>query len=203
MQNWPSIAELEIIKRLPKDLRKKLHEIYYTATPLLDKIKEVFPEYTIHDIRHSTEVIKILDWFIPKELRNAMNHWEIFLLLSAAILHDIGMNRFPNEGDLEKEVIRENHHIRSEKYVNSHWVELKLEDQHQARIIGRICRGHREDPSNEELYDPRDKYREYNINVPLLAILLQIADDLDLDYRRAPLEYYRERFPLDPISEVE
>ena len=198
---WREIAELEIIKHLPEELREKLYEIHRAAEPILDKIKDTFPEYTIHDIRHSNKVISILDWLIPEELKRAMNDMEIFFLLAAAILHDIGMIRLRD--DETKEIIRKNHHIRSEKYIERHFKELRLDDHHQARIIGRICRGHREYPDDREKYDPREKYKEYNINVPLLVMLLQIADDLDLDFERVPLEYYKEIAPLDPISEQE
>ncbi len=54
-------------------MRDKLKVIKAKAKPLLAKIIDVFPEYTIHDIRHSEKVIEILDWLVPDELKSGMN----------------------------------------------------------------------------------------------------------------------------------
>lgn len=65
---------------LSKSLRNKLNVIKGEAEPLLERIKEVFPKFTIHDIRHSEKVLEILGWLVPDELKEAMNDWEVFFL---------------------------------------------------------------------------------------------------------------------------
>ncbi len=100
--------------------------------------------------------------------------------------------------------IRDEHHLRSEDFIVKNFKDLVIEDEHQAMIIGRICRGHRkEDLHNKDLFNPHRIYKQYSINVPLLAILLRTADELDLDFARAPLIIYEHITPRDPISKVE
>jgi len=199
-------VRLRLEDRLPQNLRGKLVKIKGKAEPLLAKIKEVFPEYTIHDIHHSNKVIEILDWFVPDQMKSAMKEWEVFFLLCAAVFHDCGMAKLLGLEDTGESEIREKHHIRSEKYVVDHWENLGFDDKHQAEIIGRLCRGHRETPDNTEDYNPRRKYErvhgeDKSINMPLLVMLLQIADALDLTFERAPWEYYEKICPkLERIS---
>ncbi|MEM2914238.1 MAG: HD domain-containing protein [Candidatus Bathyarchaeia archaeon] len=162
---------------LPQELKEKLEKIRKIVEPILDKIKETFPEYTVHDIRHSNEVIKNFDLIIPKDLQEKMYPYEKFFLLAAAILHDIGMVKFPDLREQDKEEIRVNHHIRSEEYIEKHWEELGFDDPHQAKIVGRICKGHREDDDElrvKEKYDPARPYQNEPINMPFLAMVLQI-----------------------------
>ncbi|MEM2087516.1 MAG: HD domain-containing protein [Thermoproteota archaeon] len=191
---------------LSPELKEKLEKIRKIAEPILDKIKETFPEYTIHDIRHSDEVIKNFDLIILEDLQKNMNPYEKFFLLAAAILHDIGMVKFPDLREHDKEEIRRNHHIRSEEYIVNHWKELGFDDNHQAIIVGRICRGHREDDDklrDKEKYDWTKVYQNDSINMPFLAMVLQIADELDLTFKRAPLEYYQDNPKLGKIGKEE
>jgi len=194
---------------LSQNLSNKLEEVRRRAEPLLEKIVEVFPDYTIHNINHSDKVLRILKWLVPDELKKAMNEWEVFFLACAAVLHDCGMAKFSETEKVEKSEIRRRHHIRSEEYINEHWPELGFDDRHQASLVGLLCRGHRESPSTyRERYTPDSKYRTgayiNNINVPLLSMFLQIADALDLDFERAPLDYYERIYPdLEPIGQQE
>lgn len=195
-----NVKDLSLEHKLRPDLKEKLIKIKERAKPILDKIIEVFPEYTIHDIRHSEKVLNILGWFIPDRLIEAMSPWEVFFLACAAVLHDIGMIRFSDKEKTSENEIRKEHHKRSEIYINTHWSDLGFDDSHQAFIVGRICKGHRERPKDQEEYKPNQKYKtgpkeENNINVPMLVMFLQIADALDLDFERAPLEYYEKIYP--------
>ena len=119
------------------------------ARPKLDEIEALFPSFTDHTVRHSESVIAILDWLIPPEVRDALNEWEIYFLLAAAYLHDIGMaenypgspagpawenylqqylSRHPgvsidDEDTLQavvRDFVRDTHHHRSEEYIRHH-----------------------------------------------------------------------------------
>lgn len=183
------------------------------AEPLLSKIGETFPEYTIHDIRHSEKVLENLGWIVSDSLKERLNIYEIYFIVAGAYLHDIGMVDFPELREELKEFdereqlanhIRENHHLRSEEFIIKQYKELAIEDPHQAEIIGRICRGHRK----ENLHDPKlfesDKlYKSHSINIPLLAALLRIADELDMTFERAPSVIYEHIPPRDIISKEE
>jgi hypothetical protein len=76
----------EVLKGKPvgESLFHNLKRIEEKAEPLLSRIVETFPEYTIHDIRHSKEVIKNLNLVIPDTLKADLNEYEpvhIFMIL--------------------------------------------------------------------------------------------------------------------------
>jgi len=223
---------IEILRTKEKEdkLYHKLEEIKANAEPLLAKITETFPEYTIHNIKHSEKVLEKLDEIvIPDSLKQEMYVYEIFFLMASAYLHDIGMVDLPELIEKHKEefeefirreklkepeisdeetkrmFIREHHHLRSEEYIVEHYEDfgIKKEDEHQARIIGKICKGHRkEDLSNKE-FDSDRSYKNETINEPMLSAFLRIADELDLDFERAPLIIYEAFKPKDAISQEE
>jgi hypothetical protein len=64
-------------------------------------------------------------------------------------------------------------------------------DTNEAFIIGKICKGH----SKEDLSDTRDFKYDYafnleKINIPLLASMLRLANELDIAYTRTPKIIY-------------
>jgi hypothetical protein len=222
---------IEVLRTKEKGdkLYHKLEEIKAKAEPLLAKITETFPEYTIHNIKHSEKVLeKLEEIVIPDSLKQEMNVYEIFFLMASAYLHDIGMVDLPeligkhkeefeefirreklkepeiSDEETKRRFIREHHHLRSEEYIMEHYEDFCIKDEHQARIIGKICKGHRkEDLSNKE-FDSESVYTTATIiNEPLLSAFLRIADELDLDFERAPLIIYEAFKPKDAISQEE
>ncbi len=212
-----NMAEKNIIETLRskedgEKLANRLEDIRSKAIPLLGKIGETFPEYTLHDIYHSENVITNLDLLIPDILKENLNIYEIYFLVASAYLHDIGMVNFPRlvkeseivEKDDWVEHIRNNHHLRSEEFIAENYKDLMIDDSHQATIIGRICRGHRkENLSDMNLFDPNLIYTKYPINIALLSSLLRIADEFDLTFERAPLIVYEHVPPRNEISNYE
>src|ERR1700732_1629885 len=59
--------------------------------PALGRIAQTFRQYTAHDIRHSFNLIRLMDRLIPGATRRKLNGIEIAFLLLAAVLHDAGM----------------------------------------------------------------------------------------------------------------
>jgi hypothetical protein len=218
----------EVLKGKPvgESLFHNLKRIEEKAEPLLSKIIETFPEYTIHDIRHSKEVIRNLNLVIPDTLKANLNEYEIYYLIACAYLHDIGMVNFPEfikeedfkefsenakrrnpevaDEEIIRKYIRENHHLRSEEFIVKYFKDLSIEDEHQASIIGRICRGHRkENLYDRNLFKPDRGYKNFPINIPLIAAFLKIADELDLTFERTPAIIYEVIQPKEPISKEE
>ena len=181
--------------------------------PILESIKIYFPEYTPHDIDHSELVLKRINELIPDALKEDLKTYEIFFLIVSAYLHDLGMvdinpSKIPSKikDDLEKKkkYIRDNHHIRSEDYIIENYKMLKIPDIQQARIIGRICRGHRKESLNNiKKFDPKQTYKNQIINVPMLASVLRLGDELDLTFERIRLIVYELGLITDPISKSE
>lgn len=189
-----------------------LAKVEKNAEPLLSRIVEIFPDFTEHDIKHSRRILKELKKIIPSSLKNRLNVYEIYFLIASSYLHDIGMVNFPEliagsqfaNIQLLRDHIREDHNLRSERFIIKHFKDLGLEDVFQARIIGRICRGHRrENLQDRELFRPDKIYKEHAINIPLLAAFLRIGDELDLTFKRTPVVVYEHVPPKDTINKNE
>src|SRR5690242_6180593 len=59
--------------------------------PALGRIAETFKQYTVHDIHHSVNLIRLMDRLIPAGTKKKLDALEITFLLLAALLHDSGM----------------------------------------------------------------------------------------------------------------
>jgi len=51
----------------------------------------IFDEYTLHDITHIDEMLKILEWLIPNETKEIMSPADWLLSVLAIYFHDLGM----------------------------------------------------------------------------------------------------------------
>lgn len=51
----------------------------------------IFEEYTIHNITHIEEMLKIVEWLIPEKTKKSMTYAEWLMLTLAIYFHDLGM----------------------------------------------------------------------------------------------------------------
>ena len=72
-------------------LKGLVNDVADTVGPLLGQILVTFRQYTVHDIPHCQNVIKLMGHIIPAETRGKLNALEITFLLLSALLHDAGM----------------------------------------------------------------------------------------------------------------
>jgi len=157
------------------------------ARKVLTYTAGAFPFYTPHDFAHSENVEENLNWIIPEPVKQEMNPFEVFFLALAAWLHDWGMVCRPQEAP---EQARHDHHVRAEQNFEEmhHLLNLTL---HEARIVGRISRGHRKEDLRSPLYDEQIYGANVHIDVRFLAALLRLADECDVTHNRVPeLIYY-------------
>jgi HD superfamily phosphodiesterase len=159
--------------------------------------------YTDHTVTHSERVIGLLDGLTagmmatPKRLSSA----EVFVLLAAAYLHDIGMQdeRFaggdPSASSVQRlEIIRDAHHE-----VSAEMIYRAAEDPVQAVYLGLpddpdlveatalVAKGHRRVDLASVDYDSL-VHGDETLRLRLLAALLRFGDELDIDHRRVDLE---------------
>ncbi len=149
--NFPS--KLEIIEQETEKIWKK-GEFYHVY-------------YTLHGLDHSNYVIKILEKLIDGlNPEDKLNDTEIFCLLSAAYLHDVGMlckdpdddAKAAQKSELKKrpysvqDLIRDEHHIRSGRYIKEHGTDLKL-DHIEVECVRLIAEGHRQIKLDSKEYD--------------------------------------------------
>jgi molecular chaperone HtpG len=233
------------------ELSEKIKKIVEYLSPLLARIPENMPEFTLHDSNHSAKVVEIMGDIIPAETMKNLNIIEVGLLILAAYLHDIGMTCSPeerkhiiNNSDDYKllfkldtikneefhnakrnnnhrladfiedqaftEYLRRNHVIRTEKFIK----EAETTGNFKCMWNGvpfhkhliSICNSHGEPVKS--LYDlsiwPRNTLVSNKIiNIQYLAIILRLADILDLDPERTPKVIYEFINPQNPISIIE
>lgn len=180
----------KILKSTDSDYYARFKEIESSVISVMSNTRFFFPTYTNHDFKHLTNIENIMNDMLTEEIKQDLSDEEIFCLLSAAWLHDIGMIPINNEKDeydsmtLEErkifaEKVRLNHNIRSKCYVENHKEELKLDD-FEADIIGNICKGHRQVDLGK--YD--DVHSKTNVRLSSLSAILRLADECDVSYNR-------------------
>lgn len=185
---------MSYVKSLRTHLEEKNRHLFSKLELIEDEAKTImtytvskFPYYTPHNFLHSINVEEILNWLVPDEIKPDMSDYELFFLIVASWMHDWGMVGATNE---DAEEIRENHHVRTEEFFEKLHDKVHLTLQ-EARIVGRICRGHRKDDLFSSLYENFFLGSNILIRVRFLAALLRVADACDTTANRTPeIIYY-------------
>ena len=208
-----SLHLIEILENEDPSLKANLDTIKNKAADHLLRIPEFFGDYTPHDIHHKERVVGYLDMIIPDQIKKVLNKYEIYFLLAATYIHDIGMIKFSESEEKsllnlhvpEEDIsdwLREHHHERSEAYLIEYHRDFHIDYKAEAKIIGRIARGHRkENLSDPKLFNNNRNFSTVFINEQLLAAFLRIADELDLSFERTPMIIYEHVYPKNPISQ--
>lgn len=143
------------------------------------------PHYTDHGETHCKTVEMNLDELIPDDLKNEINEYEIFLLLSSVYLHDIGIMCAITSQE-ENEEIRKNHHKRSEQFITNKMKDLL--NGPERYTVGKISFAHRDFVPLDDIVQVRtirhDTLGNKQVRVRYLAGLLRLADSCDLCYTR-------------------
>lgn len=203
MDYYSHIEKMPIIKRLEgtrfKDKFVNLVEFVaptLEAGPLLSSIG-----FTPHDFKHHIkDIYSLLDKMLPKSFYEKYSAGEnLFVLLTSALFHDIGMAEEWSEdvrarhSEIGKEVFLEPFHKNDVGHVIKVNVDAKY-SEYIADIIYAHSDIKRKDGSRIETF--RELYKKYEsleystqcdqeeINVPFLAALVRLADELDITYER-------------------
>jgi len=191
--------------------KSKLENIIGHSKNLFKKDVLHHKYYTLHGMDHSHAIISKLDKLIDGiSPNNKLTRAEIFYLLASVYLHDVGMLiSYPEDVERAKtisiqkkkpftkeDLIRDEHNIRSGKYIIEHELDLKL-DHVESECVKLICEGHRLVDLTTENYNDR-LVGDERIRVRLLAALLRFSDELDISYQRAPkvlMDIFKEDMP--------
>ncbi len=157
--------------------------------------------YNDHTVDHSERIIALLDGLTAGVMGTdkKLSPGEVFVLLAAAYLHDIGMqNEQFAGGDLE--AIRAAHHEQTAEMIYRVWedpanaVNLALgDDPALVEAVALVAQAHREGAAHRKVdlssaeYDPLPHGGE-TLRLRLLGALIRFADELDIDHRRVDLE---------------
>lgn len=184
-----------------------LHSIKSQVAPLLDV--DIYHHFTDHSSAHSERVIDIIGKLLNGQ--NNLNEDELFVLLAAAYLHDIGTQirkndllKFPGLEDLlsqsddmkranlESEIdllsfVRRWHHILTHFMITDLLRNyFGLDSCPYTEEIALVAQGHRKVELTSAEYRRRGAVR-----VDLLAAFLRLADELDCNRDRIDLRKMR------------
>lgn len=152
--------------------------------------------FTDHTVTHSERILAILDGLTAGLMKTGrrLSEIEIFVLVAATYLHDIGMqDERLAAGDLDR--IRDQHHQQSAEMIHSVFESPHsglsslrvMEDPTLVEAVALISKGHRKVPLGAAEYEPL-AWGGGTIRLRLLAALLRFADELDIDHRRVDME---------------
>jgi len=181
----------QIIKKGMSIILKK-----YELEKDLNPWESIVDYYTLHGYQHCHNVLIKLNYLL---INATLNPYELFYILSAVWLHDIGMIEYPDNYDILK--ARKYHHITSVNYFKNHFApeyienktlpgEFKFTNKDKSSIC-EIIRYHRRDENIlevEEFFD-RDGI-ENRVFLRFLCAVFRIADGIELDNSRAPFFIY-------------
>jgi tetratricopeptide (TPR) repeat protein len=198
---------------LEKELRKRSPEYYN----LYDKIKNwttniifqdrnIIPEQVEHDVNHINEVMNYANILLKGKIKgDFFDSKDLFLLLSAIYLHDIGMYRGwkealnikGNTGELsrdERQRIRNNHAKTSGFFIRSFSkslpksledaltpLEKKILSEELNEMLAFICESHNQ-PNIETFLEGTvpTKFPTTRIKIKLIIAVLQFCDTLHM-----------------------
>lgn len=205
-----------------EEILKKDHILYSQfedVKKFSEKIWEnnFMPWFTNHDPEHSKEIIGLLNQVLePLSSSNVyfLSEHEIYILLSAAYLHDIGMQHLKKSGKSidtltqeDYDSVRKWHALESFNIITSRFETLERDgyrfpdiDEHYIPAIAKVSKGHATD-FFEDVIDGFKKNPETPVNrvvrCELLTALLMIGDELDLHGKRVEFSKLRNFIPSD------
>lgn len=203
MGYYSLIEEMPIVKRLEGTKFKDsfMNLVNYVA-PILERGPSLSAiGFTPHDFSHHVkDIYSLLDKMIPKAFYEKYNTGEnLFVLLTGALFHDIGMTKEwsdevrvrhseigkheflePFKENKIDSVVKQNIEARYSDYIGdiiyAH-SDIKLDDGSKIETFREIY-------NKYEGLEYSTKGKQEEINVPFLAALVRLADELDITYER-------------------
>ena len=203
-----------LLEKALKKMAPELHQIFrntaFAVQNILSRFKILFPDYTDHSEFHSLTVIDSCNRLIGSNQIKKLNADEIYILLVAAYLHDVGMGISEKDYDEFKDIlgekefiqehptanradfVRDKHHEFSGLFIEKYGDVFEIPTPEHLFAIKQVARGHRKtDLMDEKEYPERFELPNGNtVNTPYLAALLRISDEIDVVATRNPLLLY-------------
>ena len=219
--NYKDIADIELWKLFKKKAKEEELENEFVLSVSevcrfgIDKSKDIirfFPNFTLHDITHIRNVCNWMTMLLGNR-KEELSACEAAMLLMGACCHDVGMSVSEEQkkeiaekvGDSERDqrsYVRKNHHELLKKHITpGEWQRLDNKGMLQRKGIRltdllNLCKSHGENLGNMKvLHNP-------SYDIKICAVLLRLADILDLDSTRAPQHLF-EHMGLDSPEDFE
>ncbi|MCL0058669.1 HD domain-containing protein [Dehalococcoidia bacterium] len=173
----PSGQVEQLLKQVDLKLHKRFVEI---KAKVIDSIagRQQRSDDTESGEKHLRSVHELVDRLVPLNKLQNYNPIELFILLVAVYLHDIGKS-------LGGKVDNNTHHaITGRNAIIRAFVDLGLEEP-EALAVGYLVEGHGHGEI-KQLPEKTGVYPHGVIRIRYLSALLRLADDLDMCFTRAP-----------------
>jgi len=155
-------------------------------------------------VKHSRRLEGYLDRLIPDEFKEKLKPAEVFILLYAVYLHDIGYRKDDRSIESEDHPKRSKEKILKEPatYLFGNFPYRGSDPPSAAKAVATVCYGHAPE-SICPLDSIPDKFSDQSLcsetlNLRLLAALLRLADEMDQPYMR--LGHLRKHISLVEIG---
>ncbi|MCR5221370.1 MAG: ATP-binding protein [Lachnospiraceae bacterium] len=198
------------LKELDPPLHLRFRDTVFATQKMLSRFKLLFPEYTDHSELHSMTVIDSCNRLVGTEQIGKLNADEIYCLLTACYLHDVGMGIGEKDyeawkdqlgaeaffashpGAQKADFVRVYHNEFSGMFIDKYAELFEIPSAEHTFAIRQIVRGHRKtDLFDEEAYPAALKLANGNtVCLPYLASLIRLADEIDVVATRNPLILY-------------
>ena len=193
------------LRELDPALHRRFTDVLFAAWNMLFRYTRYFPEYNDHSGLHSMGVIEYCNLLAGEDQISSLNADEIYVLLMACCLHDAGMGISPEEfdefsGSLDLEeyfrkegsvprdrIIRDFHQEFSALLIDRYASFLELPSPEHLFAVKQVVRGHRK----TDLLDAGEFPSDFmvpggsRICLPYLALLLRLADEIDVTSLRS------------------
>lgn len=205
---------LENLKKADAEYYEKFNAILRYYKPIIDSgalIREV--GYTPHDVEnHCDNIYRILSDILPESFYQKYPYGEnLFLLCVGILLHDLEMAYDVSDEVRRKHSKLAKERINKECYSNENTILKASISRDFVDALEDIVYAHSDikDENNViEVFTLQKVLEKYNkdglskgineeINVPYLAAVLRLADELDLDYNRICRIGYEQKYNIE------
>lgn len=192
-------------------LYNKFESLLQAYEPFINSgalVKEV--GYTPHDVdNHCTNIYRILSDILPNEFyQKSSNGENLFILIVGTLLHDYAMAISVDNESRREHSKKARELVLAEIYSSDMTVMRANIPRDFAEALGDIIYAHSDikNQKNEVIVNTFneivEKYNEEGLskgnneflNVPYLAAVLRLADELDMDYNRIILVGYEKKY---------
>ena len=188
----------QLLQTRDPELAVSVLQCWNVAEKELNYVAAIHPTFTSHGADHPLSLIMILD-AITLDAGIELNEHEIYILLCATILHDIGMVG-PVEADAaERKRIRDVHHLRSMQRITEKWQMYGLQKPY-VEMIAEGAAAHRKIVISDVREIPVGVMAGSPPRARLCAVLLRIVDECHVTSDRVPEDYEFLKLPSESIQ---
>ncbi len=188
------------LKKLSPELYKRYKDCFVVSGKMLTRYENYFPDFTDHSLLHVMDILEYCNKILSSELEK-MSAEELYVLMMGALFHDVGMGiSFSDFDSFMKELglpvptdpidrawaVRRNHHELSGLFLKKYAPIFEIPNEKYRDAIIQVCRGHRK----TDLWDEKEYPSDYEVeegkkvNLPYLAALIRLSDELDISQDR-------------------